>query len=235
MLTPLTPPPTTTTSAVSVTPHTLSCGESGWPFHNPAGTVSSAMMGAQPFETIVGAHHAEIFRYLRRVTTRATEAEDLSQETFLRAYRAYRTLGPEANVRAWLFAIATNLTRNHFRSEKRRRVAYQAASVERSGADHGGPEDEARLREARTRLETTIGQLPLKQRQAFIMRKMHDLDYEAIGQSLDCSGETARAHVFQALRKIRLSLNGHELPPTRDREAGRAPREASPTTMEPPR
>jgi len=67
-------------------------------------------MGAQPFETIVGAHHGEIYRYLRRVTSRTAEAEDLSQETFLRAYRAYRTLGPEANVRAWLFAIATAIT-----------------------------------------------------------------------------------------------------------------------------
>src|SRR5512145_2869558 len=151
MLAPLTPPPTTTTSAVSVTrallsAHTLSCGEPGWPFHNPAGTVSLLMMGAQPFETVVGAHHAEIYRYIRRVTARAAEAEDLSQETFLRAYRAYRTLGPEANVRAWLFAIATNLTRNHFRSEKRRRVAYQAASVDRRDADPDDPEDEARLR-----------------------------------------------------------------------------------------
>ena len=193
------------------------------------------MMGAQPFETVVGAHHAEIYRYIRRVTARAAEAEDLSQETFLRAYRAYRTLGPEANVRAWLFAIATNLTRNHFRSEKRRRVAYQAASVDRRDADPDDPEDEARLSEARTLLESTVRGLPLKQRQAFIMRKIHDLDYEAIGQSLACSAESARAHVFQALKKIRLSLNGHQLTPTRDREAGAASLEGSPTNMEQPR
>jgi len=171
------------------------------------------MMGVQPFETIVGAHHAEIYRYIRRVTSRATEAEDLSQETFLRAYRAYRTLGPEANVRAWLFAIATNLTRNHFRSEKRRRTALLAASVERREADPEGPEDEARFREAKTLLESTVRGLPLKQRLAFILRKIHDLDYEAIGRSLDCSAESARAHVFQALRKVRLSLDGHALPP----------------------
>ena len=171
------------------------------------------MMGAQPFETIVGAHHAEIFRYLRRVTSRPAEAEDLSQETFLRAYRAYRTLGPDANVRAWLFAIATNLSRNHFRSEKRRRVAHQAIAVEKREADPEGPEHEARFGEARGLLETTVEGLPLKQRLAFVMRKVHDLDYDAIGRSLDCSAESARAHVFQALRKIRLSLNGHELPP----------------------
>lgn len=170
------------------------------------------MMGAQPFETIVAAHHGEIFRYLRRVTSRTSEAEDLSQETFLRAYRAYRTLTPDANVRAWLFAIATNLTRNHFRSEKRRRVAYASAAVEQREADPEGPEAEALFAEARVRLETTVRALPLKQRVAFTLRKMHDLDYETIGRSLDCSAESARAHVFQALRKIRVSLDGHQLP-----------------------
>jgi len=172
------------------------------------------MMGAQPFETIVTVHHAEILRYLRRVTSRASEAEDLSQETFLRAYRAYRTLTPEANVRAWLFAIATNLMRNHFRSEKRRRTAYASAAVERREADPDGPEAEALFAEARELLEITVRALPMKQRAAFTMRKMHDLDYDTIGQSLDCSAESARAHVFQALRKIRVSLDGHQLPHT---------------------
>ena len=179
------------------------------------------MMGEQPFETIVGAHHSEIYRYLRRVTSRTAEAEDLSQETFLRAYRAYRTLGPDANVRAWLFAIATNLSRNHFRSEKRRRVAHEAVSAESREADPAGPEHEARFGEARTLLEATVQGLPLKQRLAFVMRKVHDLDYEAIGRSLDCSAESARAHVFQALRKIRLNLNGHELPPAGGVETSR--------------
>ena len=88
--------------------------------------VSYMVMGQQPFETVVEAHHAEIYRYLVRVTTRPSEAEDLSQETFLRAYRAYRALTPDANVRAWLFTIATNLTRNHFRTEGRRRSAHAA-------------------------------------------------------------------------------------------------------------
>jgi len=62
--------------------------------------------------------------------------------------------------------------------------------------------------------EATIQRLPVKQRMAFTLRKLHELDYEIIGQSLDCSAETARAHVFQALRKIRTSLDGHVLPRT---------------------
>jgi RNA polymerase sigma-70 factor (ECF subfamily) len=169
-------------------------------------------MGAEPFEAVVAAHHAEIYRYLLRTTARASEAQDLSQETFLRAYRAYRSLPGDANVRAWLFAIATNLSRNHFRAEKRRRVAHATVRAEATPHTGTGPEEETRFSEAAALVDAVIGRLPLKQRLAFTLRKIHDLDYAAIGQSLHCSPESARAHVFQALRKVRRSLNGHELP-----------------------
>jgi RNA polymerase sigma-70 factor (ECF subfamily) len=163
-------------------------------------------MGPLPFETVVEAYHAEIHRYLLRVTARSSEADDLSQETFLRAYRAYRRLDHDANVRAWLFTIATNLARNHFRSEKRRRTAHAAVRAALPTSGGAAPDGEAQLSEARTHLDGLVLGLPLKQRAAFILRKVHDLDYEAIARSLDCSAETARAHVFQALRKIRRGL-----------------------------
>lgn len=169
-------------------------------------------MGLGLFDDVVAAHHAEIYRYLRRLTARTGEADDLAQETFLRAYRAWQGLGPEANVRAWLFAIATNLARNHFRSESRRRRAYVAVGTARAEADPAGPEEEHVLNETRALLDRLVAGLPLKQRLAFTLRKVHDLDYEAIGESLQCSPESARAHVFQALKKIRISLNGHALP-----------------------
>src|SRR5262249_53949861 len=79
------------------------------------------------FEAVVAAHHDEIYRYLLRTTGRRSDADDLSQDTFLRAYRAYGSLARDTNVRAWLFTIATNLCRNHFRALKRRHAAYAAA------------------------------------------------------------------------------------------------------------
>lgn len=166
------------------------------------------VMAEDPFEAIVAAHHAEIHRYLARVTARASEADDLSQETFLRAFRAYQSLPPGANLRAWLFAIATNLSRNHFRGEKRRRLAHAAMSAESPVADGARPDSGVLLDEASARIDAILGGLPFKQRLAFTLRKLHDLDYEAIGASIDCSAETARAHVFQALRKIRRGLDG---------------------------
>lgn len=167
-------------------------------------------MDDSAFETMVATHHGEIYRYLVRATGRTSDADDLSQETFLRAYRAYRALPKDANTRAWLFAIATNLSRNHFRAQSRRRRAYEAVRLVATETDGAGAPDGVLLgREAGATLEAVVSRLPLKQRLAFLQRKVHGLDYDAIGRALDCSAETARAHVFQALRKIRQAL---ELP-----------------------
>jgi RNA polymerase sigma-70 factor (ECF subfamily) len=171
------------------------------------------MMSQKAFDAVVTAHHEEIFRYLRRVIWPAGDAEDLSQETFLNAYRAYGSLPGDANVRAWLFAIASNLAKNHFRSETRRRRAY--GEVRASAQESGGAAPEAELvsRETGALVEGIVRRLPLKQRLAFTQRKIHGLDYEEIGRSLGCSAESARAHVFQALRKIRQGLDGYGLVP----------------------
>jgi RNA polymerase sigma-70 factor (ECF subfamily) len=168
-------------------------------------------MSDRTFEALMSEHHAEIYRYILRVTGRRPDADDLSQETFLRAFRAHRTLPPDANSRAWLFAIATNLTRNHFRSQKRRRLAYQAVVTETRETDEERPDGVTLSQELGTAVEHVVQKLPLKQRLAFLQRKVHGLEYDAIGQSLQCSAETARAHVFQALRKVRRALEGREL------------------------
>lgn len=175
--------------------------------------MSNEVMSREAFGAVVSAHHGEIYRYLQRVIGRAGDADDLSQETFLRGYRAYGSLPRDANVRAWLFSIATNLARNHFRSEARRRRAYGEVRASARAPADSPPEAELVSRETGALVEGIVRRLPLMQRLAFTQRKIHGLDYEAIGRSLGCSPESARAHVFQALRKIRQGLDGHGLLP----------------------
>lgn len=169
-------------------------------------------------------HHGEVYRYLFRLTRRASDADDLAQETFLRAYRAWEALPPNANVRAWLFAIATNLCRNHFRSEGRRRRTQGASRAVRSEIDHDGPDEATQFSEARAAVEATVDRLPLRRRLAFILRKIHEFEYDVIGDTLGCSPESARAHVFQAVRKIRRRLG----------ELGRGPTERPALTSQRP-
>ena len=169
----------------------------------------------EAFEAIVLAHHAHIHRYLSRMTGRTSEAEDLAQETFLRAFRAFAALPTDTNHRAWLYTIATNAYRNHLRSERRRKTAHATVRVIRRAVDSDGPEAVASVGEIGSALATAIRRLPVKQRLAFTMRKLEDLDYASIGASLECSAESARAHVFQALRKIRTVLDGPSARPAR--------------------
>jgi len=163
----------------------------------------------EAFAELVAGHHAEIYRYLVRVTGRTSDADDLSQETFLRAFRAYASGKLCGDARAWLFAIATNLMRNHFRSQKRRRRAHDAlirdAAAEPDGADgHGSGREVGEL------IENVIAELPLKQRAAFLQRKVHGFEYDTIAKNLGCSPDSARANVFQATKKIRRALDGRQ-------------------------
>ena len=162
-------------------------------------------IGGARFEKILEAHHVEIHQYLRRVVSPEAEADGLPHETFLRGFRAYRSLSADVDVRTWLFALATRLCRNHSHG-KRRRPAISTAREELRTADGDGVDGEAPA--GRHRLGEIMGRLPVKQRLAVTMRKLHDLEYDAIGEGLGCSVETARDHVLKALRTIRRELEG---------------------------
>jgi RNA polymerase sigma-70 factor (ECF subfamily) len=159
-----------------------------------------------PFEDAMRRHDREIMRFLLRMTHDREDALDLFQDTFLRAYRAYPGLDSEAGLRPWLFKIAANLCRNRARDHARHsRVIAPDADAETLDAvsprhsnytNHGGADGALDMRRA-------IAGLPGKQGQAFVMRKIVGLDYSEIGAALGCSEESARAGVYQALRKLK--------------------------------
>ena len=165
-------------------------------------------MTEDPFETVVAAHHAEIHRYLVRATSRPGEADDLSQETFVRAYKAYRALPPDANVRAWLFAIATNLCRNHYRAEGRRRQAMAAAAAGASERGPSWPEGEAIANQASARIDLIVaGAAVQAARRPSPCGRSTSSTMTPSARASSARRESARAHVFQALRKIRQGLD----------------------------
>lgn len=161
---------------------------------------------------IVTMHQQVVYRYLLRFTRNPQDAQDLFQETFLRACRAYAALPAEANIRAWLMRIAINLTKNYVRDRLRHRrvivesVDADSASRQPEGATQSTTEDIMLSRETAHTLLTTIDALPFRQRVAFVQHQFEGLDYPTIAANLACSQDSARAHVYQALRKLRLAL-----------------------------
>lgn len=156
------------------------------------------------FEVLIADHHDEIFRYLWRLLAHAQEAEDLTQEVFMRAYRAYDRLRPDSNIRAWLYKIATNCAYTTLKHAKHDPLPLIDEAPDGRLQPHQQVSHDETLAEIQGAIET----LPSKQRAALIMRYLHELDYAEIADALNCSEDSARANVYQALRRLRHDLTG---------------------------
>jgi RNA polymerase sigma-70 factor, ECF subfamily len=155
-----------------------------------------------PFEEAVKSLEREIMRFLLRSTQDRDDAMDLFQETWLRAYRAYPTLKSSDGLRPWIYRIASNLCRNRARDHARRSKTITEGAIsadEMLSHSHGVEGSPATL----IHLKRAIAKLPGKQGRALKMRKLDGLEYGEIAAALKCSPESARASVYQALKKIR--------------------------------
>ena len=160
--------------------------------------------GNPPFVTLIDAHQRAVYRYLVRCTGNEDDAQDLFQETFLRAHRAYATFSGETGHRAWLFRIATNLVKNHVRGRRRRGTVFAPGGAPApAGRQPITPEHLLHSRQAAHVLHGLLDRLSFRQRTAVIQRQIEGLAYREIADNLDCSEPAARAHVYQGLRKLR--------------------------------
>jgi RNA polymerase sigma-70 factor (ECF subfamily) len=156
-----------------------------------------------PFEEALRRHEREIMRFLLRMTRDQDDAHDLFQETWLRAYRSYPQLDSEEGLRPWLYRIATNLCRNRARDNFRRARVISNGDDPTDANHRSASAPTGCGHEGVLHLRRAIAGLPHKQGQALVMRKFGGLEYEEIGAALECSAESARASVYQALKKLK--------------------------------
>jgi RNA polymerase sigma-70 factor (ECF subfamily) len=162
---------------------------------------------APRFEELIDRHHDEIFAYLWRLLQKerysdvTLEAEDLVQEVFLRAYQSFSGLRQDSNHRAWLYKIATNCAFTKLRQMRNRRDKTLQLTDTRAVC---GPSPGRHSMQ--THVRSLVNGLPAKQKASVTLRYLEDLDYSEIATILGCSEETARANVYQALRRLRIAL-----------------------------
>lgn len=157
------------------------------------------------FSELLASFEGEIYRYVFRMTGRPEDAQDLLQDTFLKAFQAFPRLPDDANHRAWLYKIAHHQTLNFFRTEKRRPSVPldEARAVEDRG---GHPETLSETRRLARALGVLLRDLSVRQRSALLLKKYEGLSYANVAAVLGCSEGNARAHVYQARQKIRNGL-----------------------------
>jgi RNA polymerase sigma-70 factor (ECF subfamily) len=167
------------------------------------------------FETLIELYHDQIYGYLWRLlksagsADSAVEAQDLAQDVFLRAYRAFGRLRRDSNHRAWLYKIATNCAYTALKRGQRQASRSISLGDEIQRLPDGAKQSPGAaliLDETLQAVRQEIAALPPKQQAALVLRYGQSLDYAVIAQALNCSEDSARANVYQALRRLRREL-----------------------------
>jgi len=157
-------------------------------------------------ETWIEAYEPEIRRHLLRMTGDGDDTADLLQHVWLAAVRNPLPGGPDTNTRAWLYRVATHAALDLMSGRRRRRSALVRrgpAEDEPEPADAGlsGLDDRGRRR-----VREAVARLPEKQREAVWLRWAEELEYPEIARRLDSSRQSARANVYQGMKKLRSEL-----------------------------
>jgi RNA polymerase sigma factor (sigma-70 family) len=147
-----------------------------------------------PFQTLVEEHRVDLYRFCVATAGRG-EADDVFQESWVAALRAYPKLRRADNLRAWLFRIAQNKAIDLHRSRSRRPVPVERLP------EPGAPERE-RL-DGESELWAAVRELPPKQRTAVFCRAVLGMPYPELAALLECSEEAARRNVFEGLKRLR--------------------------------
>lgn len=147
-----------------------------------------------PFQALLDAHRVDVYRFLV-VTAGRADADDLFQETWIAALRAYPRVRRPDNLRAWLFRIAQNKTIDAARARGRRPVPVGV--VPETATTSNEPPD----------VWAPVRALPPKQRAAVFCRVALDMPYAELAELLGSSEEAARRNVHEGLRSLREEMD----------------------------
>lgn len=164
---------------------------------------------AAAFGEFVHRHAADVHRWMAR-SVGAQEADDMTQEVFLRAYRGVAAFRGEAPPRAWLASIADNAVKNRYRSlgRFRRIFAGSTDSPEAPDPPAAGPDPEASARagESRHFVAEALKLLPVEFRMPVILRDLEEWSYEEIAASLNVPVGTVKSRIARGRGQLKVIL-----------------------------
>ncbi|MDH7602154.1 MAG: sigma-70 family RNA polymerase sigma factor [Armatimonadota bacterium] len=165
------------------------------------------------FNTVVEKYEKPIFNLIYRLVGDRDEAADLTQETFLAAYKSLSEFRGEASVYTWLYRIAVNKCKNAFKERDRRRlyIAQDAPSEEdlvqiSNPVNAGEPAAELERKELKAQVEKAISELPFEYRIVAVLRDLHGLAYSEISEATGLSVDVVRTRIARARAMLRRKL-----------------------------
>jgi RNA polymerase sigma-70 factor (ECF subfamily) len=164
----------------------------------------------QAFGLLVSKYQRKLARLLSRFIRDATEVEDVTQEAFIKAYRALPTFRGDSAFYTWLYRIGINTAKNHLVAMGRRApTTTDIDSEEAEGFEDGDqlrdlntPESELASKQVAATVNQTLGELPEELRTAITLREIEGLSYEDIANIMNCPIGTVRSRIFRAREAI---------------------------------
>lgn len=161
------------------------------------------------FNLLVLKYQHRVLKLVGRFVSDPSEAQDVAQEAFLKAYRALGSFRGESAFYTWLYRIAINTAKNALVAQRRRPVdfdldAQDPEAFERQAKlkESDTPEGVLLTEEIRQVVEKAMEQLPEDLRTAIVLRELEGLSYEEIAEAMDCPVGTVRSRIFRAREAI---------------------------------
>ena len=169
----------------------------------------------QAFRELVVRHKKNVFLLARRLTGSREDAEDITQETFLRAFRNIGSVNPENGIELWLYKTTANLCSNPRRARGRRWRSHRAfAEMGKAGASRSGLLLRQSLKQALLRLSPSL-------RAAVTLVWLQGLTHREAAEVLVCSEGTVSWRVFEAKKRLRRALGSSSQAEATERRKGR--------------
>lgn len=164
----------------------------------------------QAFELLVEKYQRKLARLLSRFIRDPAEVEDVTQEAFIKAYRALPAFRGDSAFYTWLYRIGINTAKNYLMAMGRRApTSTEVEAEEAEGFEEGEqlrdintPESLLLSNEIAQTVNKTIEELPEELRKAIQMREIEGMSYEDIAQAMDCPIGTVRSRIFRAREAI---------------------------------
>ncbi len=161
------------------------------------------------FDLLVRKYQHKVIKLVTRYVYDPSDALDVAQEAFIKAYRALPAFRGDSAFYTWLYRIAINTAKNHAVSRRRQPFINESDMGDTDNYDLSGrmpdgdtPEGLALTGEIRDRILAAIEALPEDLRTAILLRELEGLSYEQIAQSMDCPVGTVRSRLFRAREAI---------------------------------
>jgi RNA polymerase sigma-70 factor (ECF subfamily) len=189
-----------------------------------AAVVAQVLAGDRDaFRVLVERHSRSIFRVVYRMTRNQQDAEELVQETFLRAYKSLARFELRASFTTWLYRIAINRTLDFLNARKTQMNSKEMYQIsDNPDAEEGnqvqlpaagpGPDRLLLSAEMKRKIAGAMGLLTPAERVAFTMRHMEGRSIEEISQALNLKVNAAKNSVFRAVQKLRQQLEPYAGP-----------------------